>query len=150
VVVEAQDAGTGHAVSLATCQPTEVLGDAERLRQVLRNVVGNALRHTPPRTRVNLALWRVDSVAELRVQDDGPGITPEHLPHLFERFYRAEIARPRAVDDDTVGASSGAGLGLAIAKHIVEAHGGSIAAESAAGAGLVIRLRLPIAPRGAS
>ena len=146
VAEEAQDAGSDHQVTLEphTGGPVHVQGDAERLRQVLRNVVGNALRHTPPGTRVRLSLTQRDGTVQIVVADDGPGIAPEHLPHVFDRFYRVDAARSRATAAE-VGGSSGAGLGLAIAKQLVEAHGGTITVDSAPARGTTIRITLPAA-----
>jgi len=142
VAEEAREGGPSHLVEVAAVEPVVVSGDPERLRQVLRNVVGNALRHTPAGTRVRLSLYQREGIAELVVADDGPGIASEHIAHIFDRFYRADTARSRAARGASSG-SSGAGLGLAIAKQLVEAHGGSIAVESAAGQGTMVRIRLP-------
>lgn len=144
VAEEAAEAGTGHQVELADCPAAVVLGDPERLRQVLRNVVGNALQHTPAGTRVRLSLACTDGVAEVVVRDDGPGIAAVHLPRVFDRFYRVDAARSRATPSGG-GATSGAGLGLAIVKHLVEAHGGSVALDSAPAQGTAVRVRLPLA-----
>ena len=110
--------------------------DGDRIGEVLSNLLENALRHTPPGGRVVIsAAARTDGV-ELAVADSGEGIEPAHLPRIFERFYRVESARDRA--------SGGSGIGLAIAKAIVEAHGGTISAESAgSGDGTTIRVTLP-------
>ena len=144
---EARDAGTEHQVEVATEPDVEVLGDAERLRQVLRNAIGNALRHTPPGTQIRLSLQVESGVARVVVDDDGPGIAPEHLPHVFDRFYRADTARSRSTAGETAGGSSGAGLGLAIAKHLVEAHDGTIGVESAHGRGTRVQIHIPMTRR---
>jgi two-component system OmpR family sensor kinase len=151
VAEEAQEAGEAHPVLLSETSPVVVQGDAERLRQVLRNLVGNALRHTPAGTTIRLSLTVADGCAEVAVADDGPGIGPEHLPRVFDRFYRVDAARSRGTADGAGGANSansagGAGLGLSIAKHLVEAHGGTITLESVSGEGTVARVRLPAAP----
>lgn len=96
--------------------------DPDRIAQVLGNLVDNALRHTPAGGRVTLAADRVQGGVSLTVADTGEGIAAEHLPHVFERFYRADTARDRH--------SGGSGIGLAITKAIVEAHGGSVRAHS--------------------
>ena len=101
--------------------------DAPRIGRVLANLTANALRHTPAGGRVHLAARRLGSSVEVEVTDSGEGIRPEDLPYIFDRFYRGEKSRSRA--------TGGAGLGLAIARGIVEAHGGSIRAESEAGHG---------------
>jgi len=110
--------------------------DRDRMGEVLANLLENALCHTPPQGRVTVsAAADVDQV-EIAVSDSGEGIEPAHLPRIFERFYRIDRARDRA--------SGGSGIGLAIAKAIVEAHGGRIVAESAgAGRGSTFRIVLP-------
>lgn len=97
--------------------PTIVDGDDARLRQVVTNLVANALQHTPPGTTVTVAVGREDDRCRVEVVDNGPGVDPERLPHLFERFYRADPARGRRP-------TGGHGLGLAIVAAIVQAHGG--------------------------
>jgi signal transduction histidine kinase len=124
------------------------MGDAGRLRQVLRNVIGNCLRHTPPGTHIHLSLRVEDGVACLVVEDDGPGIAPEHLPHVFDRFYRADTARSRGAAGEAIGGSSGAGLGLAIAKHLVAAHDGTIRILSAPERGTKVQIEIPLMKTG--
>lgn len=102
--------------------------------QVLANLVGNALRHTPDGGQIALAASETGGRVVLSVTDSGPGIPVEDLPHIFERFYRGDKAR---VDD---GAS---GLGLAIARSLIEAHGGQIAAENVATGGARFTITLP-------
>ncbi|MEN3225292.1 ATP-binding protein [Mycolicibacterium porcinum] len=97
-------------------------GDGQRLAQVLTNLLDNALRHTPAHGLVTVSAEYQAGCIVVRVSDTGHGITPEHLPHIFDRLYRADPARTRE--------HGGSGLGLSIAKAIVEAHGGSIRAES--------------------
>ena len=115
--------------------PTVTL-DPKRIRQVLANLLSNAVRFTPEEGEVHVEVVHGDEGVEVRVTDTGPGIPPEDLPHLFERFYRGDRARSRA--------SGGSGLGLAIAKQWVEAHGGMIRAENAEGGGARFTIRLPI------
>lgn len=110
-------------------------GDPDRLTQVLRNLVRNAVSHTKPEDRIDVTAEAQDQRLTISVSDSGPGIAPEHLDHIFERFYRAEESRSRD--------SGGSGLGLAIAQAIVEAHGGRIRAESQLGKGTTISLELP-------
>jgi signal transduction histidine kinase len=124
-------------------------GDAERLRQMLLNLVTNALRFTPPDGRVALRCRQADGHAELRVEDSGVGIAPADLPHVFDRFYRADPARARRPAAGDRGAG-GAGLGLAIARWAAESHGGTIAVASAPGRGSVFTVRLPLAPPAGS
>ncbi|MCC3371515.1 cell wall metabolism sensor histidine kinase WalK [Cohnella sp. REN36] len=116
--------------------------DPHRLTQVFLNLIVNAIRYTPPGGAVRVDVEE-DKVADrdglqVTVTDNGPGIAPEHLPHLFDRFYRADGARTRH--------DGGAGLGLAIAKAFVLAHGGAIDASSRVGTGATFRVRLPYSP----
>lgn len=112
-----------------------LLADPDRLTQVLRNLVRNAVTHTAPGDLVSVRATARGTMLEVVVADTGPGIPPEELEQIFERFHRGDRSRSR----DT----GGSGLGLAIARAIVEAHGGSIRAESGPGGGAVFRLRLP-------
>jgi signal transduction histidine kinase len=96
--------------------------DTPRIGRVLNNLVGNALRHTPAGGRVEVRARRDGPGVEVVVADTGEGIRPEDVPHVFERFYRGEKSRSRA--------TGGAGLGLAIARGIIQAHGGQIRLES--------------------
>ena len=109
--------------------------DLERITQVLRNLVRNAVTHTKPGDRVLVAARARDSRVEITVSDTGPGIPPDQLEQIFERFHRLDGGRSRE--------TGGSGLGLAIARAIVEAHGGSIQAESPPGQGATFRLELP-------
>jgi signal transduction histidine kinase len=109
--------------------------DIQRLGRALNNLVSNALYHTPPGGRVTLSAGPVAGGVFISVSDTGEGILPEDLPHVFERFYRGDKSRNRAV--------GGAGLGLAIARGIIEAHQGSIQVESAPGQGTVFTITLP-------
>ena len=118
-----------------------VNGDGERLRQVLHNLLENALRHTPQGGRVTVDVRQAADTAILNVTDTGPGL-PEHPERLFERFYRADSARSRS--------DGGSGLGLAIVKAIAQAHGGSVQAANSAAGGAVFTVRLPLAPPGRS
>jgi signal transduction histidine kinase len=110
-------------------------GDPERLIQVLGNLVTNALRHTPSGGLVILSAEARPASVCLRVQDTGTGIAPEDLPHIFQRFYRGDESRQQ---------SGESGLGLAIARSIIEMHGGEITAESAPGAGATFTIVLPV------
>jgi len=114
--------------------------DAERLGQVLRNLLTNARRHTPPEGEVAVSARQVESEVQVAVKDTGSGIAPEHLPYVFERFYRADPARARA--------DGGAGLGLAIVKQLVAAHGGQVWVESQPGHGATFTFTLPVAGEG--
>jgi signal transduction histidine kinase len=112
-----------------------VVMDAQQIGRVLSNLVGNALRHTPPGGTVQVDVRRVADGVQVAVRDSGEGIDARDLPHIFERFYRGEKSRSRA--------TGGAGLGLAIAKGLVEAHGGWIGVESEPGQGASFYFVLP-------
>jgi signal transduction histidine kinase len=109
--------------------------DTQAIGRVLNNLIGNALRHTPPNGRVSVWVRRTGPRVEVTVSDTGEGIRAEHIPHIFERFYRAEKSRNRG--------TGGAGLGLAIARGIVRAHGGEIRVESQVGKGTQFTLHIP-------
>ncbi len=133
VAREVTQRADGHRITVGPLEPIQVIGDDERLAQVVRNLVDNALIHTPASAEVSIALEREDGWVELSVSDTGEGIPPEHLRRVFERFYR-------------VGRRPGqgcAGLGLAIVKHLAEAHGGSVSVESQVGRGSRFTVRLP-------
>lgn len=111
-------------------------GDADLLLQLVLNLLDNAIKHTPPQGVVNVTCAVQGRSAIVDVRDSGPGISAEHLPHIFERFYRADGARSRE--------EGGAGLGLSISRWIAEAHGGSILAESSPGQGSRFTVQLPL------
>jgi two-component system, OmpR family, phosphate regulon sensor histidine kinase PhoR len=117
---------------------TLVLADEDALTQVFGNLIENAVKYGPQGERVLVGARDCEGCVEFFVQDFGPGIASEHLPRIFERFYRVDKARSRE--------SGGTGLGLAIAKHIVMAHGGAIRVESELGAGATFLFTLPMAP----
>jgi two-component system, OmpR family, sensor kinase len=112
-----------------------VQGDEDRLRQVIGNLLANVRLHTPPGTPVDVGLAVRDGVSVLSVADHGPGVEPEHVEHIFDRFYRADTGRSR----DT----GGAGLGLSIAASVVLAHGGTIDYSATPGGGATFTLTLP-------
>ena len=112
-----------------------VRADARRLHQVFTNLVDNAVKYTQEGGRVIVSARDAGSEVEVCVADNGPGISTEHLPHLFERFYRADKARSREL--------GGTGLGLSIVKHIVGVHGGQVWAESEIGKGSKFYFTLP-------
>ena len=124
-------------VKLERNDEVTVRGDAERLRQLIRNLVENAIRYTPADGTVSLALRRHGPVAEITVADTGIGIAPEHLPHIFERFYRVDRGRSRAL--------GGTGLGLSIVRQVAEAHGGQVRVRSVPGEGTTFTVALPVA-----
>ena len=109
--------------------------DAVRLRQVLANLLSNALRHTPEGGQITLAAGVEETTIVVTIQDTGGGIPAEDIPHVFERFYRADRSRSRG--------TGGSGLGLAIARRLTEAHGGAITLESAVGRGTTVTVRWP-------
>jgi heavy metal sensor kinase len=113
-----------------------VLGDAERLKEALINLLDNALRYTSPGGTVTVRLGKVGEQVSISIEDTGLGIEGEHLPHVFERFYRTDLARARN--------SGGTGLGLAIVKEIAEAHGGKVNVQSKVGKGSRFSLHLPM------
>ncbi len=112
--------------------------DPVRLGQVLRNLLDNAIAHTPRGGRIAVSVVRADGGVEITVRDSGEGIAPEHLSRVFDRFYRTDGSRARA--------TGGAGLGLSIVKHLVEAHGGRVRAESEPGRGSTFAVLLPLPP----
>jgi two-component system sensor histidine kinase BaeS len=115
-----------------------VLADSDRIHQVLINLVGNALQYTPAGGQVTICTRQEDHQVRVDVTDTGTGIPPEHLPHLFTRFYRVDKSRSRA--------GGGSGIGLTIARHLVEAHGGRIWASSeGVGKGSTFSFTLPLA-----
>ncbi|HEY1111713.1 MAG TPA: ATP-binding protein, partial [Opitutaceae bacterium] len=117
------------------CAPASASGDPDRLRQVAVNLLQNAVRYNRDGGEIRVTTSATEHEAVLTVSDTGGGIAAEALPHVFERFYRADKARSRA--------QGGTGLGLAICKAIVAAHGGSIAIESEVGKGTTLTVRLP-------
>lgn len=140
VLSEIQVARPGEGVTLADDVPPDlpaVYADRERVHQVLFNLLDNAVRFTPAGGRVTVTASRHDGSVDVAVADTGPGISAEHLPHVFERFFRADQARSRV--------DGGTGIGLAIARSVVEAHGGRIWAESEPGRGCTFTFELPVA-----
>lgn len=126
----------GVRLTTAAGAPVAISGDQARLTQLIINLVDNALKHTPDGGAVALEVAVAGERVVLRVTDSGAGIAPEHLPHVFERFYRVDAARSRD--------EGGAGLGLAICRWIVGAHQGDIAVESTPGEGTTVTVSLPL------
>ncbi len=134
-VSDARAVDPGRPISASTREDVVVTGDESRLRQVVANLVGNALVHTPPGTPVRVRVGADDDgSAFLEVHDDGPGLPPDVAARAFERFYRADPARSRH--------AGGSGLGLSIVKAIVEAHGGTVGFVDD-GPGTTVRVTLP-------
>ena len=113
-----------------------VRADSERLQQVLWNLLANAVKFTPAGGTVDLYLEQHDSLAEIRIEDSGPGVPAEFLPRIFERFSQADGSSTRK--------HGGLGLGLAIVRHLVELHGGTVSAANREGGGAVLTVRLPV------
>lgn len=130
-------AGTNVRLKLADIDQVQVNGDRDRLKQVLLNLVGNAIQYTPQGGEVFLGLAIIGEQARIIIRDTGPGIPAEDLPYIFERFYRAEKSRTRT-------RTSGFGLGLSIVQWIVENHGGTIKVESKEGQGTTFAIWLPL------
>ena len=137
---EPQAAAKSVRLELRPLRPVRLQADAERLAQVLVNLIDNALRFTPEGGLVTAEIDADGAEAILRVSDTGIGIPYRDLPYIFERFYVVDRSRAREI--------SGVGLGLSIVKHIVEAHGGSVTAESMLGSGTKFTARLPFASVG--
>jgi two-component system OmpR family sensor kinase len=125
----------GRPITLQATEPVIIDGDEERLAQVIDNLLGNAVQHTPRGSPVTVTVTGGASGAELTVADHGPGMTAEQASHVFERFYRTDGARTHD--------RGGAGLGLAIAVSLAAAHGGEITVDTSPGHGAAFHLRLP-------
>jgi signal transduction histidine kinase len=132
-----QDKGVSLVVELPAGLPP-VRADADRLGQVLLNLLGNALQYTPPGGRVSVGAWRQRDKVRIEVNDTGIGIAAEYLPHVFERFFRVDRSRSRV--------GGGSGIGLTIAKYLVEAQGGTLeAASPGPGQGSTFSFTVPVA-----
>ncbi|HTX30849.1 MAG TPA: HAMP domain-containing sensor histidine kinase [Solirubrobacteraceae bacterium] len=140
-VADARAAAPGRPISLTSADAVEVLGDPDGLRQVLNNLLSNAVTHTPPDTPVEVSVSREGPQAVLEVRDHGLGLPVDAEEQVFERFWRAEAGRTR---DD-----GGSGLGLSIVHAIVEAHDGTVQAANRPTGGALFTVRLPAAPPGA-
>lgn len=132
-----QERAKERRISFALDLPPDcaLTADAEAVREILSNLFDNAVRHTPAGGTITVTLTSGRETVELAIRDTGTGIPAEHLPRVFERFYRVDPGRSRA--------EGGTGLGLAIVKHLVEGHGGSVTLESEPGRGTTARLRFP-------
>jgi signal transduction histidine kinase len=115
--------------------------EPDRIRQILVNLVTNAHEYSPENASIVVSAWVVDAAVQVDVKDDGPGIPPEQVEHIFERFVRGDAGLTQRV--------GGTGLGLAISKSLVELHGGTLAVDSEVGRGSTFSMRLPLAPAGA-
>jgi two-component system OmpR family sensor kinase len=137
---DARAVAPDRAITAEVAEGVTVDGDEDRLRQVVGNLVGNALVHTPAGTPVSVRVHNGGSLAIVEVHDHGPGMTADVAERAFERFSRADASRSRH--------AGGSGLGLAIVRAIVVAHGGHVVLESAPGAGTTVRVELPRAEVG--
>jgi len=135
-------AQAGDVRLLVEAPPVPVVADQARLTQVVTNLVDNAVKYTGAGGSVRVRVWEQAGWGGLAVTDTGPGIGPQDLPKVFDRFFRLDAARTRV--------QGGSGLGLAICKELVEAHGGRIRAESVPGAGSTFSLTLPGRPPAAA
>ncbi|GLY14297.1 two-component sensor histidine kinase [Kineosporia sp. NBRC 101677] len=122
-------------------EPAVVTGDDNRLRQVVANLLANAVRHTPSGSPIEVAVGRWENVAVLEVRDHGDGLTPEHAAKVFERFYRVDASRARHQ-------GGGSGLGLSIVAAVISAHEGRVGVASTPGGGATFRVELPLASAG--
>jgi signal transduction histidine kinase len=134
-VQQARIVAADRPITLDAAEPVIVDADAERLRQIIDNLIGNAIQHTPAAAPVTVTVTGEPGSGRLTVADQGPGMTPEQASHVFERFYRTDDARTRA--------RGGAGLGLAIAASLAAAHGGELTVDTQPGHGAAFHLRLP-------
>jgi signal transduction histidine kinase len=135
----ARDRGVALAVDPPPAVRAEV--DPDQLGRALRNVVTNAIQHSPAGGSVRVAVWATPTVAQVRVSDEGPGIAPDDLPHVFERFYRADRARPASTGP--AAGRGGSGIGLTIARELLAANAGRISVEQTGPAGTTFLLELP-------
>jgi two-component system phosphate regulon sensor histidine kinase PhoR len=140
-VIAPRAAERGVTLDVAASE-TVLPGDADALERLLLNLLANAVMYNQPGGAVHLSIAATDDEATIEVRDTGIGIPAEHLPRIFERFYRVDRARSRG--------EGGTGLGLAIVKHVAQAHGGRVEVESEPGAGSTFRVRLPLGPRQAA
>jgi two-component system, OmpR family, sensor kinase len=134
---DARAVAPNREITLTAPGPVVVEGDDTRLRQVLGNLVRNALVHTPQQTAVEIAVSTEDGVGRMSVADHGPGLRPEEIKRIFEPFYRADPSRSRD--------SGGAGLGLSIVSAVVTAHGGQVRVMETSGGGVTFEVELPLA-----
>ncbi len=137
VVQQIQPLAGERRLVVSEIDEVEITGDRDKLRQVLLNLIGNAIQYTPAGSKVFLRLSKDATSGHIEISDTGPGISPEDLPHIFERFYRGERSRKRSP-------GTGFGLGLSIAYWIVKNHNGTIDVKSQEGSGTTFIIRLPL------
>jgi two-component system, OmpR family, sensor kinase len=139
-VADARVVAPRREISLSANGPVVVTGDDTRLRQVLGNLMRNALVHTPQQTAIEVAVATEDGLGRMSVADHGPGLDEDDVARIFEPFYRADPSRSRD--------SGGAGLGLSIVSAVVSAHGGRVKVTKTDGGGATFEVELPLAPSG--
>jgi len=138
-VESARVSGPEHPITVTvTDDDAYVLGDRNRIHQVIANILENARSHTPKGTKIEVSIIEKDSALEVSIKDDGPGLAEADQERIFERFYRADTSRTRSVKTE------GSGLGLSIVKAIMQAHGGDATVESKPGEGATFTLRFPL------
>jgi two-component system OmpR family sensor kinase len=139
-VASAQAAGPSHPISLtADVSELYILGDKNRIHQVVANLLANAKTHTPDGTKITVSITRSEDGVRISVIDNGPGLSEDDQKRIFERFYRADSSRVR-VDGE------GSGLGLSIVDAVMQAHGGNVSVSSELGKGATFVLFFPQAP----
>jgi two-component system heavy metal sensor histidine kinase CusS len=125
-------------VKLSLVGDAQLFADSSLFRRAISNVVTNALKHTPPGGSVSVEVYPQRDIVKILVKDNGTGVPAEHLPRLFDRFYRVDSSRTTSV--------AGTGLGLAIVKSIMDLHGGSVTIQSEPGKGTVVTFEFPSLP----
>jgi two-component system OmpR family sensor kinase len=132
-VSSAQAAGPDHPVTLDVAHDVRTQGDADKIYQVVTNLLANARAHTPAGTQIHVSAYSTEDGSYVTVADNGPGLTSENQLHIFERFYRVDTSRQRSSSD-------GSGLGLSIVDEVMKAHGGSVTVASEPGNGATFTL----------
>jgi signal transduction histidine kinase len=127
---------TSHRIVFAPVEPTPVIADRDKIGQVVTNLISNAVKYSPQNSTIKVACVTVNGIAMLSVQDEGIGIAPDHIDHLFDRFYRVESKDTKSI--------AGFGIGLYICKEIIDRHEGTIAAKSEVGKGSTFYFTLPV------
>ncbi|HBF40647.1 MAG TPA: hypothetical protein DDW19_02370 [Anaerolineaceae bacterium] len=130
-------AGERKNLVLGEIEHVQIKGDRDRIKQVFVNLVSNAIAYTPNGSTIDLEMRKMNGNVQVTISDNGPGISAQDLPHIFDRFYRGEKSRKR-------NAAGGSGLGLSIARYIVVKHGGTIEVVSEEGKGTTFIVQLPI------
>jgi two-component system OmpR family sensor kinase len=136
-VESARAAGPGHPITLTAGAEIYALGDANRIHQVVANLLANARVHTPVGTQINVAINHLDKEVQVIVSDNGPGLSDENREKIFERFYRVDPSRQRT-------GAEGSGLGLSIVDAVMRSHGGHVSVDSKLGEGTSFTLHFPL------